>query len=160
MTDRGPIAWRVRTRLIPLIAPLLFRLDAVRRFLFRTVSQTGVNYRHSPLSEGKAGSVWAGDRLPWVKFSAEDDNFASLKSVAWQVHIYGEPRDGLSGNLRLLNRRFASCLRVATRNAKLRSRSRSLYLVRPDGYVALAEPGGDPAQLRRYFESRALIAYR
>src|SRR3984885_15605297 len=33
VTDQGPVAWRVRTRLIPLIAPLLCRLTGVRRFL-------------------------------------------------------------------------------------------------------------------------------
>ena len=27
------------------------------------------------------------------------------------------------------------------------------YLVRPDGYVALADPDGDPERLRRYFTS-------
>ena len=92
VTDRGPIAWRMRTRLVPLLARLLFRLDAMRRFLFLTVSQIGVNYRHSPLSEGAAGSVRGGDRLPWVQTGPDDDNFAPLTSMAWQVHVYGEPR--------------------------------------------------------------------
>jgi hypothetical protein len=30
----------------------------------------------------------------------------------------------------------------------------ALYLVRPDGYVALADPNADPARLRRYFAER------
>ena len=96
VTDQGPIAWLVRTRLVPLLAPLLFRLAAVRRFLFRTVSQIGVNYRDSPLSEGAAGSVRGGDRLPWVETGPNEDNFAPLTSLAWQVHVYGEPRRGVA----------------------------------------------------------------
>src|SRR5262249_22994150 len=44
VTKQGVVARWVRTRLVPLIAPVLFRLTAVRRFLFRTVSQVGVNY--------------------------------------------------------------------------------------------------------------------
>ena len=40
----------VRTRLVPLLVPLLFRLPGARRFLFRTVSQTGIQYRDSPLT--------------------------------------------------------------------------------------------------------------
>jgi hypothetical protein len=30
----------------------------------------------------------------------------------------------------------------------------ALYLVRPDGYVALADPRADPARLRQYFDER------
>jgi hypothetical protein len=30
----------------------------------------------------------------------------------------------------------------------------ALYLVRPDGYVALADPYADPDRLREYFGSR------
>ena len=96
VTDQGPIAWRVRTRLLPLLVPLLFRLAAVRRFLFRTVSQISVNYRDSPLSEGAAGDVQGGDRLPWVETGPHEDNFAPLTSLAWQVHVYGEPPSGIA----------------------------------------------------------------
>ena len=95
VTDRGPIAWRVRTAIVPPIAHLLFRLPAVRRFLFRTVSQVGVNYRDSPLSEGSAGSVRGGDRLPWVETGPGEDNFAPLTALAWQVHAYGDPPPGV-----------------------------------------------------------------
>ena len=72
----------------------------MRRFLFRTVSQIGVQYRHSPLSEGAAGSVRGGDRLPWVETGANEDNFAPLASLDWQVHVYGEPRPRAGGRLR------------------------------------------------------------
>ena len=35
----------------------------------------------------------------------------------------------------------------------------ALYLVRPDGYVALADSDGDPGRLGRYFTSRGLPAH-
>src|SRR5215472_8462387 len=92
VTKQGALARWVRTRLVPRILPLLFRLAAVRRFLFRTVSQIGVNYRNSPLSVGAAGSVRGGDRLPWVETAPAKDNFAPLASLTWQVHVYGELR--------------------------------------------------------------------
>jgi 2-polyprenyl-6-methoxyphenol hydroxylase-like FAD-dependent oxidoreductase len=149
VTKQGVIARFVRTRLVPLIAPPLFRLAPVRRFLFRTVSQIGVNYRNSPLSVGAAGAVRGGDRLPWVGTGPGQDNFAPLASLAWQVHVYGKPRDGLAevcAGLRFplhvfewqQEMRQAGLLRAA------------LYLVRPDGYVALADPHADPERLRRY----------
>jgi 2-polyprenyl-6-methoxyphenol hydroxylase-like FAD-dependent oxidoreductase len=157
VTDRGPIAWRVRTRLLPLVAPLLFRLPGVRPFLFRTVSQIGVNYRDSALSEGSTGSVKGGDRLPWVETGPEEDNFAPLTSLAWQAHVYGEPRRGVAdacGGLRLPMHVFAWTPEMG-RAGLVRG---ALYLVRPDGYVALAEPGGDPERLGRYFLNRGLPA--
>src|SRR5580693_3362345 len=67
VTSSRPIARRVRLNVVPLLIPLLFAFRTVRRFMFRTVSQTSVNYRGSSLSEGRAGAVRGGDRLPWVK---------------------------------------------------------------------------------------------
>jgi hypothetical protein len=155
VTDQGPIAWRVRTRLVPLVARVLFRLDAVRRFLFRTVSQIGVNYRDSPLCEGAAGSVTGGDRLPWVETGPHQDNFAPLEALDWQVHVYGEPRPGVAeacASLGLPVHTFA-WMPTMERAGFMRG---AVYLVRPDGYVALADASGDREQLRRYFTSRGL----
>lgn len=150
VTQQGPVARRVRTRLVPVVAPPLFRLAAVRRFLFRTVSQIGVNYRNSPLSVGAAGEVRGGDRLPWVRLEPGADNFSPLASLTWQVHVYGEPRRGLAdvcAERRLALHSFA--WRPEMRRAGL-SRA-ALYLVRPDGYVALADPNAEPDRLREYF---------
>jgi 2-polyprenyl-6-methoxyphenol hydroxylase-like FAD-dependent oxidoreductase len=156
VTKQGVVAQRVRTRLVPLIAPLVFRLASVRRFLFRTVSQIGVNYRNSPLSAGAAGAVRGGDRLPWVEIEPGKDNFAPLASLTWQVHIYGELRGGLAevcAELRLPLHLFAWQQRMR-RTGLLRA---ALYLVRPDGYVALAIPHADPERLRHYFDERGAI---
>ena len=155
VTQRGGIAGVVRTRVVPLVMPLLFRLGAVRRLLFRTVSQTQVNYHDSTLSAGAAGKVRGGDRLPWVDFGSGKDNFAPLTSLAWQAHVYGEARGVLAdacAELRLPLHVFT--WQEATRRVGLAKDA--LYLVRPDGYVALAEPSADPEQLRHYLSRRGL----
>jgi 2-polyprenyl-6-methoxyphenol hydroxylase-like FAD-dependent oxidoreductase len=152
VTKQGLVARWVRTRVVPRIAPLLFRLAPVRRWLFRTVSQIGVHYRHSPLSVGAAGAVRGGDRLPWVQTEPGTDNFAPLASLGWQVHVYGEPRRGLAEvcvELQLPLHLFA--WQPEMRRAGLLQAA--LYLVRPDGYVALADPHGDPERLRKYFSA-------
>src|ERR1700687_5190247 len=64
VTSRGAIARLVRLDIVPLFIPLLFRFRTVRRYMFRTVSQTVVNYRGSSLSEGRGGTVHGGERLP------------------------------------------------------------------------------------------------
>jgi 2-polyprenyl-6-methoxyphenol hydroxylase-like FAD-dependent oxidoreductase len=155
VTAQGRIARLVRTRLAPLLVPLLFRLPRIRRLLFRTVSQIGIDYRKSPLSAGATGSLRGGDRLPWVETGPYEDNFAPLTSLDWQVHVYGEPRHDLAdtcAGLRLPIHRFAWTPAMGsvglTRGA--------LYLVRPDGYIALADREGEPEQLGRYFASRGL----
>src|SRR5215813_11759472 len=40
----------LRLHVLPSIAKHIFSLDAVRRFAFPTISQIGINYRHSSLS--------------------------------------------------------------------------------------------------------------
>src|SRR5262245_57566404 len=92
VTSATAIARALRLRVVPLLLPALFELEAFRRLAFRTVSQTAINYRECALSEGCAGHVRGGDRLPWVAFDPDHggpDNFAPLTSLEWQVHVYG-----------------------------------------------------------------------
>jgi 2-polyprenyl-6-methoxyphenol hydroxylase-like FAD-dependent oxidoreductase len=155
VTAHGPVAWRVRTRLLPAAAAFLFRSTAVRRFLFRTVSQTGVRYPQSALSEGSAGAVHGGDRLPWTGAVAGADNFAPLADLAWQAHVYGDPQPGTADACAALGLALhAFAWRPTMRQAGLVRGA--LYVVRPDGYVALADARGDPARIGRYFAERGL----
>ena len=67
----------VRTRVAPIFASVAYSFEGVREFVFRIVSQITLNYHQSFLSEGMAGSVKGGDRLPWVR-AAGTDNYAPL----------------------------------------------------------------------------------
>lgn len=155
VTRQGPVARVIRTRVAPKIAPVLFLFPPMRDFLFRTVSQVGVNYRGEALSEGATEDVEGGDRLPWVDTGEGEDNFAPLRSLNWQVHVYGEPRGGVAeacAELRLPLHVFPwheGMQRSGIERA-------ALYLIRPDGYVALADQLADVARLRKYFASRGI----
>lgn len=153
-TGQGQLAAFVRTRLAPIVLPALFKVGAVRRFAFRTISQTMINYRGSLLSRGTAGRVHGGDRLPWVAIEGAD-NFAPLTSMGWQVHVYGETSSELTAWCRqhsLPLHVFA--WRPEHGNAGLARNA--LYLMRPDSYVALAEADGSPDALERYFAETAI----
>jgi 2-polyprenyl-6-methoxyphenol hydroxylase-like FAD-dependent oxidoreductase len=160
VTSPGRIARLVRVGVVPRLFPVLARSAAFRRLMFRTVSQTAVHYRASPLSEGRAGRVRGGDRLPWVVADAPTveraDNFAPLVSLDWQVHIYGgEPAASLTN---VCGRRDLA-LHVFPWSASARRsglRRGAAYLVRPDGYVALADPDGGPAKIERYLKHRGV----
>ena len=93
-TADGAIADIVRTRVAPVLFPAAISFEAVREFIFRTVSQITLNYRGGPLSAGVAGHVHGGDRLPWAAIDGSD-NFASLAAMTWQVHVYGTARADL-----------------------------------------------------------------
>ena len=71
VTSDDWLSRRLRLNVVPLLLPLAFRFRITRRFMFRTVSQTAVNYRGSSISEGRAGAVHGGDRLPWVASTFE-----------------------------------------------------------------------------------------
>jgi 2-polyprenyl-6-methoxyphenol hydroxylase-like FAD-dependent oxidoreductase len=148
-TSQGGLAAFVRTHLVPVVFSVIFKFEAVRRFAFRTVSQTMINYRGSPLSRGTAGRVQGGDRLPWV-MTEGGDNFAPLVTMDWQVHVYGAAKGELAAyceKQRLPLHVFAWRDEFATAGLA----RDAMYLLRPDSYVALADAAGSSTSLDRYF---------
>ncbi len=153
-TSEGRLAAFVRMYLAPIVIPTAFKFQAVRKFAFRTVSQTAINYRGSRLSRGSAGRVQGGDRLPWVSIDGSD-NFAPLTAINWQVHVYGAPKPALTAwceqqrvPLHVFDWRAEHDAAGLTRDA--------FYLLRPDTYVALAEPSGATDALDRYFRDQGI----
>jgi len=137
----GPVARFVRLHVAPLVLRAFTSTRMGKRLMFRTVSQTNVNYRGCALSAGVAGKVHGGDRLPWVQLDASQDgcgdNFEPLRSLAWQIHVYGERTAQLTRYCEA--RKFALHVfawRPAMERAGLARNA--IYLVRPDGYVASA----------------------
>ena len=138
----------LRQWIVPNVMPVLTELTLVRREIFKTISQTGIAYRHSALSAGAAGSVHGGDRLPWVKWPA-GDNFVALTSLDWQLHVYGSLRAEMTAAARALHLpAFEYAWTGPAERAGLQRDA--VYLVRPDGHVALALPDQDTAQLQSF----------
>ena len=158
VTSSSATARALRLHVVPRALPLLLRLDGFRRLAFRTVSQTAINYRGSRLSGGRAGTVHGGDRLPWVQVESsrrDADNFAALTSVDWQVHVYGEAipaTRALCADRQLALHEFA--WQRSMEHAGLARDA--LYLVRPDGYVALATPGQSADALGAYLTAHEI----
>jgi 2-polyprenyl-6-methoxyphenol hydroxylase-like FAD-dependent oxidoreductase len=167
VTSNGLVARCVRLQIVPALAPMVFRFAPIRRFMFRTVSQTLLNYRGSPLSEGRAGAVWGGDRLPWVKTARStrsglseppgvpQDNFAPLASLDWQVHVYGNAAPDIEAmcDARKLPLHVFPWDRQAERTGLQRD---AVYLLRPDGYVALADSRSSATAVAAYLDARKL----
>ena len=149
ITADGDFADFARTQIMPIFARLAFSIGPVQEIMFRILSQTTLSYPDSPLSQGEAGKVHGGDRLPWVP-SDGTDNHAPLSAITWQVHVYGSPTDALrawcdSRGLPLHVFPWSKAYAAAglARDAT--------YLLRPDTYVAVADSTGTPDVLESYF---------
>jgi len=154
VTAQGTLADFMRTRIVPLFASAAYAIGPTREFMFRVLSQTAIHYHDSILSDGMAGQVRGGERLPWIGHDGPDNHFP-LNAMAWQAHVYGEAAADLGAWCRdagLALEHFpwnqacydAGLARDAT------------YLVRPDGYIALCDPAGAPSSLERYFAARGI----
>src|SRR5262252_1799628 len=159
VTAEGRFADIIRTRVAPVLIPTAMAFEAAREYLFRTVSQITLNYRGGPLSAGAAGDVQGGDRLLWVPIGGRD-NFEPLAAMTWQVHVYGSASAQFADwcachdvPLHVFDWRPEHETAGLARNAT--------YLLRPDTYLALADPSGAPDAIERYcadHEIRTLVA--
>jgi 2-polyprenyl-6-methoxyphenol hydroxylase-like FAD-dependent oxidoreductase len=157
VTAEGRMADLLRMRVAPFLIPKMASFEASREFLFRTVSQVTLNYRGMPLSQGAAGHVHGGDRLPWAH-DGEGDNYESLRQPCWQVHVYGDTSDEMIAwcnehhlPLHVFDWRPAFDTAGLGRNG--------FYLLRPDTYVAIADNSADPKVIERYFREHGVRPY-
>lgn len=155
VTTQGAIADFVRTRIAPMFASVAYRSENVREYLFRVVSQTTLDYRDSPLSQGRAGEVQGGNRLPWLPMGTAD-NYDSLATIEWQVHVYGQAKAGVSQWCAMhgIPLHVFPWARAYEQAGFARD---ATYLLRPDTYIALADPEGQASTLGRYFEAHGIM---
>lgn len=143
-TDRafGPLVHRgvwssfLRTAILPNALRVLTHAPGIPKMIFRTISQTRITYRDTAFSEGRAGEIRGGDRLPWVE---KLDNYKPLSDLTWQVHVYGRANPDLVAAAQQRGLRTVEFPFDET-TAKTGLQRDSAYLLRPDGHVGLALP--------------------
>jgi 2-polyprenyl-6-methoxyphenol hydroxylase-like FAD-dependent oxidoreductase len=142
----------IRNWIIPYVMPPLTRTAFFKRTAFKIVSQIRISYRDSALSVSDFGRLRGGDRLPWIPNGAAD-NFASLRSLTWQIHVYGEADQALeviSESLGLQITRFKWSEQARRAGLVMDC----AYLIRPDGHIAVAAKRGKTEMIWEYFEKR------
>lgn len=154
LVDDGKAAEFARVHIAAHVISTAARFTASRRQIFRTVSQTRLSYRSCEFNQGRAGAIRGGDRLPWVTFPA-GDNFTPLQSLSWQLHVYGEPQPGLLDTANELGIDM-QCFDFGDHVERAGLQRDATYLVRPDGYVALAAEPGNATDLTNFVRSRGL----
>lgn len=151
IASRSLIGSLFRAYLLPAVFSFFTRIKPILRLMFITISQIRIKYRKSFLSQGISEKIHAGDRLPWVKHS-RGDNFAALNSCDWQIHIYGEVRKKLLAYAK----EHQLGIHVFDWNDDAREKGlmeNVLYLIRPDGHIALINKQQDTGVLNTYLKS-------
>jgi hypothetical protein len=162
VVSKGWLAAIFRTRIMAALAATAMTRQRARKVAFATLSQTGIQYRQSPLSQTIAaapGAPQAGDRFPWMHLSFRagglpEDLFQKMDDRRFTLLVFGQPgpRAGLAG--------FSDLVDVHTvpntpGNALVLEAASiegpSYYLIRPDGHIALAGSRFDEAEVRLWF---------
>ncbi len=163
------LAGVLRSKVIARIAALLMSFEKIQRFAFRTVSQTGIHYRSSRLSQSLDGvtgdAPQAGDRFPWLrlKLSADgpvDDLYRKLDDARFDLFLFGQPspREAMpaEGDLVRIHVVPADPANDAEL-ARAKIPQPSCYLVRPDGYIGLCGAGINRDAIARYLSERLRV---
>ncbi len=168
VSDRW-LAGLFRTRVLPKVLALAMRHDRMRKLAFRTISQIGIRYPRSPLSQTQAGlpdgAPRAGDRFPWLRLKLSpngptEDLFARFDDTRFNLVLIGQPSppDGPSDRNDLILTHRVSDDPVNDRDlSRARIQNPSFYLLRPDGHVGLAGTRLEAAALTRYLTERLAL---
>jgi 2-polyprenyl-6-methoxyphenol hydroxylase-like FAD-dependent oxidoreductase len=156
------VARLFRTRVMTKAVAFAMGIERARKLAFRTLSQTGVRYRESPLSTTlpglPEGAPRAGDRFPWLKlkFGANapaEDLFQRLDDTRFNLLVMGQsaPVDAAPGLGDLLRAHgVADDPSNANELARAGISGPAFYLLRPDGHVALAGTRLEAGVVARY----------
>ena len=160
----------LRTKILGNIAALAMKRERVKRFFFRTISQIGISYRASRLSQTLPGlpdsAPHAGDRFPWLQLRLRDhgpvqDLFEMLDDTRFNLILIGQTTAKLPELEPLVRTHIipTDAINEATNEAALIHANISVpsfYLLRPDGHVGLAGTHFDPTAVTRYFTEREM----
>jgi hypothetical protein len=173
-TSTNPLVRLARTRIAPVLLPLILKPGAGRAHAFRTISQLRIHYRHSPLSVNgpdppRRGPA-AGDRLPdaAVLHNGQRSSLHQIcASPGWHLLLYGPGTVWASRDVADVDGRYPGQVAVhhltghapgvladptgqASRRLGLDRDGVAQYLIRPDGHVGYRAGGTHLAGLYAY----------
>jgi len=157
------IARMFRRRIMARLAALAMTRESIRKRAFRTLSQTGLHYRHGPLSTSLVSrngtEPQAGDRFPWLKLTIAEngsieDMYRRLSDTEFNLIVFGQdlPSPWTLADLGILH---THVIPDNDHNARILSavniKGPAFYLLRPDGYIGLVGTRIQPALVVEYF---------
>jgi hypothetical protein len=158
------LAGLLRTKVLARIAAFAMGLERVQKIAFRTVSQTGIHYRKSTLSESLEGlpnrAPRAGDRFPWLRLKLQadrsvEDLFQKLDDTQFNLIVIGQSAKGALdlGDLCRIYTIPADPINDAEL-ARAQIPQPSFYLLRPDGHIGFCGARLEAAAVKRLVSER------
>ncbi|HJW51809.1 MAG TPA: FAD-dependent monooxygenase [Burkholderiaceae bacterium] len=153
----------LRTRVLAHVPAIAMRFDRIRKFAFGTISQLGIRYPESPLSQTNPGlpdgSPRAGDRFPWMKLVfrsglAAEDLFACLDDTRFNLILIGQLTTAVPNDRPYVVHPIPDLATNVAALARAGIRGPSYYLLRPDGHIGLAGVRLQDGDVQRYFSDR------
>jgi 2-polyprenyl-6-methoxyphenol hydroxylase-like FAD-dependent oxidoreductase len=166
------LAGLLRTKVLARIAAFAVNRPWIQTIAFRTVSQIGIRYRNSSLSQSPerwpAGAPHGGDRFPWLRLTLQAggpvvDLFQALDDTRFNLIVVGQPAPP-GGALDL-----GDLLRVTAvpddpvnddELARAQIPKPSFYLLRPDGHVGLCGHRPELPAIEQYLAGRLRLGIR
>jgi 2-polyprenyl-6-methoxyphenol hydroxylase-like FAD-dependent oxidoreductase len=148
------------------VAPLFQKLKFVQHIAFKIVSEIGINYRKQSLSQNSSLGRFPthapkpGDRLPFIKYSPENNKVENLqdkmrgKFFCLFMFSNAVPKN-LSDMLEPFKDLFSTEIIPPTKQTKILYNNfgvinNGFYLIRPDMYVAYRAAQIDTEHLKKY----------
>ncbi len=147
----------IRTHVFPLVAQFALKFDWVKHLAFPLVSQIGINYRHSELSNhaGDANfKVKAGDRMPY--FTIDDKSiFDFLREPKFHFLVFSNDKvssENLFGQIESYGDSIdCQSFPLAPRVAEIFGANATFsLLLRPDNHIAFVSEQISFEELRNY----------
>jgi 2-polyprenyl-6-methoxyphenol hydroxylase-like FAD-dependent oxidoreductase len=173
-TSTNPLVRLARTRIAPVLIPVVLKPRAGRAYAFGTVSQLRISYRHSPLStngphQPRHGPA-AGDRFPdaAILHNGQPSSLHQLcADPGWHLLLCGPGNVWTPQDAAEHSHRYAGLLTVhhltgrapgglgdptgqASRRLGLGRAGVAQYLIRPDGHIGYRAGGTDVTGLAAY----------
>lgn len=175
------LAGLFRTRIAGKLAAFAMTFERTRQLAFRTISQIGISYPKSPLSETlgalSESGPQAGDRFPWLRLKftsngAPEDLFSKLDDTRFNLIVIGQSSSSADGLFLpsdpslavnsspsavdglLLTHQIQDDPANDQELTRAHIPKPSFYLLRPDCHIGLAGARLDAASLDRYLAER------
>jgi len=172
IVSENRLAGAFRTRFLPNFLAFAMKFESAQRAAFRTISQVGISYRDSPLSESPTGAAGSGngprpgDRFPWLRLKLSPDGpvrdlFEEVDDTRFTLIAVGQlGPDGPAPKWGGLVRTLAIPSDAENRRVLERAgiSSPSFFLLRPDGHIGLSGGRLEAADVSHYLSRRARLS--